>query len=307
VHLCTTIVLVSAHTSAWTNQRPPGAGPQSSGTCYIGDTQTASPCVPDCVSDGYAVRQEPSLLLPIVSYPTGSMRNAPLPILIIDAPRSMDPVVLQTLFLRGFTVTVTDTASNALELLHQAEFQGILIDITSASCDHGGLAEIRQFVRTAPVALMTAAPVESLIREAIAEGSIEPLSARVLSTKIEQLSQPALVVGTHLQPGLIPAIRSKGLLFSCGTTLQFAMNLLIDGWCQIVFLAAAIAGITERDELAIFHQVKAKQLAILASALPHTTSAIISIEKPKKAEDYIALFEQIVGHRTGLGQRPGKQ
>jgi CheY-like chemotaxis protein len=236
------------------------------------------------------------------------MGNAAMPILIIDAPRSTDQAVLRMLFLSGYTVTTTDTASKALELIQQAEFDCILIDIaTSASADYGGLVEIRQFVRTAPVALMTAAPVESLIREALAEGSIEPLTVQVLSTKIEHVSQPALLVGAHLQPDLIQAIRSKGLLFSCGTTLQFAMNLLVDGWCQIVFLAADIAGITDPNELAIFHQVKAKQLAILASALPGTTSAIISIEKPKKAEDYIALFEQIAGHRTGLEQRPGKR
>ena len=83
------------------------------------------------------------------------------------------------------------------------------------------------------------------------------------------------------------------MLFSCGTTLQFVMNLLVDGWCQIVLLTADIAGITEPDELAIFHQVKAKQLAILATALPRTPFAIICIRKPRKAGDYIVLFEQI--------------
>jgi CheY-like chemotaxis protein len=230
------------------------------------------------------------------------MMNAAKPILIIDAPRSMDQADLWALFLRGYRVTTTETAREALELIHQAEFDCILINVAaSASGDYGGLTEIRQFVRSAPVALMTAAPLESLIREALEDGSIELFSVRVLSTKIEHLSQPALLVGTRLPPGLIEAIRSRGLLFSCGTTLQFAMNLLVDGWCQIVFLAADIAGITETDELAIFHQVKAKQLAILASALPDTPSAIIAIEKPRKAEDYIALFEQIAGHRTGAG------
>jgi CheY-like chemotaxis protein len=220
-------------------------------------------------------------------------------ILIIDAPRSMDQAVLPTLFARGYVVTTTETASEALELIHQAEFDCILIDIaTSAGADYRGLAEIRQFVRTAPVVLMTAVPVESMIREALVEGSIEPLSVRVLSAKIENLSQPALLVGTRLQPDLIEAIRGKGLLFSCGTTLQFAMNLLVDGWCQIVLLTADIAGITKSGELAIFHQVKAKQLAILASALPTTPSGIMCIEKPKIVHDYIALFEQIAAHRT---------
>jgi len=221
-------------------------------------------------------------------------------ILIIDAPRAMDHDVLRTLLLRGYKVTTTETANEALELIHHAEFDWILIDTaTSASGDYVGLAEIRQFTRRSAVALMTAIPVESLIREALAERSIEPLSVPLLSTKIEHLSQPALVVGARLHPDLIPAIRSKGLLFSRGTTLQFAMNLLVDGWCQIVLLAADVAGIAGPDELAIFHQVKAKELAILASALPDKPAAIICINKPQEAGDYIALFEQIAGNRTG--------
>ena len=234
-----------------------------------------------------------------------------MPILIIDAQRSMDQDVLQTLFLRGYRVTTTETAREALDLVHQAEFDCILIDIaTSASLDYGGLAEIRLFARTSVVALITEVPIASLIREAIAEGSIEPLSVPVLSTKIDHLSHPALLVGSRLHPDLIQAIRNKGLLFSCGTTLQFAMNLLVDGWCQIVLLAADITGITEPDEVAIFHQVKAKQLAILASAMPGLPSAIICIKKPQKTNDYIALFEQIAGNRTGsarISARPGKQ
>lgn len=234
-----------------------------------------------------------------------------MPILILDAPGSMDPAVLCTLFSRGYQVTTTETANEALELIHQAQFDCILIDIaTSASGDYGGLAEIRQFVRTSAVGLMTAAPVESLIREAFAEGSIERISVPVLSATIEHLSQPVLLVGARLHPDLIEAIRSKGLLFADGTTLQFAMNLLVDGWCQIVLLAAAIAGLTEPDELVIFHQVKAKQLAILAAALPDTLSAIICIKKPQKAGDYIALFEQIARNRTSpsrLAQGFGKR
>ena len=227
------------------------------------------------------------------------LRYAAMPILIIDAAGSMDQAVLHTLFSRGYKVTTTETASEALELIHQAQFDCVLIDIaTSAGSDYGGLGEIRQFVRTSSVALMTAVPVESLIREALADGSIERLSVPVLSTIIEHLSQPALLVGARLHPDLIQAISSKGLLFSRCTTLHLAMNLLVDGWCQIVLLAADVAGITEPDELAIFHQVKAKQLAILASALPGTPSAISCIKKPQKAGDYIALFEQVIRSRA---------
>lgn len=221
-----------------------------------------------------------------------------MPILIIDAPRSMDQGLLRMLNLRGYKLTTTETAREAVELIHQIKFDCILIHIaTSATC--GGLAEIRQFIRASAVVLMTAVPVKALIHEALAEGSIELLSGGVLRKKIDQLSDPALLVGASFQPELIQALKSKGLLFSYGTTLQFAMNLLVDGWCQIVLLTAHIPGMTDANELAIFHQVKAKQLAILASFLPGTPSAIISIEKPQKADDYIALFEQIAGHRTG--------
>lgn len=219
-------------------------------------------------------------------------------ILIIDAPRSMDQGLLRMLTLRGYRLRTTETAREAMELVHQIKFDCILIDI-AASGTCGGLAEIRQFIRTAAVVLMTAVPVGSLIHEALAEGSIELLSVDVLNKKINQLSHPALLVGASFQPELIQALTSKGLLFAYGTTLQFAMNLLVDGWCQIVLLTADIPGMTDANELAIFHQVKAKQLAILASSLPGTPSAIICIEKPQKADDYIALFEQIAGHRTG--------
>ena len=130
-----------------------------------------------------------------------------MPILIIDAPRSMDQAVLRTLFLRGYKVTTTENASEALELIHQVQFDCILIDIaTSASGDYGGLAEIRQFVRRSAVALMTAIPVESLIRETLAEGSIEPLSLPILSRKFEHLPQPALLVSARLHPDLTQAI-----------------------------------------------------------------------------------------------------
>src|SRR5437867_10208452 len=98
------------------------------------------------------------------------MRYAALSILIIDALRSMDQAVLRTLFLSGYRITTTETASEALELIHQHEFDCILIDVaTSDSGDYGGLAEIRQFVRTSAVALLTAVPVESRSEEHTSE------------------------------------------------------------------------------------------------------------------------------------------
>jgi CheY-like chemotaxis protein len=228
------------------------------------------------------------------------MRYADTPILIIDATRSMDRAVFRTLSSRGYKVTIRETAREALQLLHQTEFKCIVIDIaTSDSGDYGGPAEIRQFIRASAVALMTQVPVDSLIREALEDGSIEPLAIPVLSGKIQHLSRPTLLVGTRVDPELVQSIRSKELLFSYGTTLQIAMNLLVDGWCDIVLLAAQIAGLIRANEMAIFHQVRAKQLAILASAMAGRASGIICIEKPQKADDYVALFEQIARNRIG--------
>src|SRR5207247_11045359 len=109
------------------------------------------------------------------------MRYAALSILIIDALRSMDQAVLRTLFLRGYRLTTTETASEALELIHQHEFDCNLIDVaTSDSGDYGELAAIRQFDRTSAVALLTAVPIEPLTQQALAGGSVERPAVSVL-------------------------------------------------------------------------------------------------------------------------------
>jgi len=218
----------------------------------------------------------------------------------------MDQATFRTLSSRGYEVTNTETVSEALELIHQNQFECIVIDIATSGTGHyGGPAEIRQFIRASAVALMTQVSVSSLILEALEDGSIEPLAIRVLSAKIQHLSRPTLLVGSRLHGELIQSIRSKELLFSHATTLQIAMNLLVDGWCDIVLLTADMTNFMRADEIAIFHQVRAKQLAILASALPGKASGIVCVEKPQKAADYIALFEQIARNR--IGARGSKQ
>jgi CheY-like chemotaxis protein len=212
----------------------------------------------------------------------------------------MARATLRTLLVSGYRVTTAETATEGLELIHHTKFDCILIDIAGADRDdYGGLAEIRQFVRTSAVALMVEVPVDALIREALKEGSIERVSVPALCAKLKYLPRPVLVVGAALHTDLMQAMVSKHLLFSSGTTLQFAMNLLVDGWCQFVLLIADLQGITAPDELAIFRQVKAKHLAILASVLPRAASGIICIEKPQKPEDYLTLFEQMTrSHKT---------
>jgi DNA-binding NtrC family response regulator len=234
------------------------------------------------------------------------MKHAETPILVIDATRSMDQAAFRTLAAKGYKIRIAETANKALELIHQTRFKCIVIDIaTSASSDYGGLAEIRQFIRASAVALIMQVPLQSLIREALDDGSIELLPIPVLSGKIQQLSRPALLVGTRLQPEIIQSIRRNKLLFSYGTTLQIAMNLLVDGWCDIILIAANVGGLVGTDEIAVFHQVRAKQLAILASTMPRRPSGIICVERPQEADDYIALFEQIAGNR--ISARGSKQ
>jgi CheY-like chemotaxis protein len=235
------------------------------------------------------------------------MKYADTTILVIDATRSMDQAACRTLSSRGYQVTITKTAREALELIHQTEFKCIVIDIaTAASGDYGGPAEIRQFIRASAVALMTQVPMDSLIREALEDGSIERLTIPVLSAKIHHLPRPALLVGTRVHPELIQSLRRKELLFSYGTTLQMVMNLLVDGWCDIVLAAADIAsGLIGTHEMAVFHHVRAKQLAILAVAMPGRASGIMCIETPQTADDYIALFERI--GRTRIGAHGLKQ
>lgn len=229
------------------------------------------------------------------------MRYVYTPILVIDGTRSMDQAACRTLFSRGYQVTITETARDALELIQQADFKCIVINIaTAASGDYGGPAEIRQFIRASAVALMKQVPMDSLIREALEDGSIERLTIPVLSAKIHHLPRPTLLVGTRVHPELIQSLRRKELLFSYGTTLQMAMNLLVDGWCDVVLSAADIAsGLIGTHEMAIFHQVRAKQLAILAFAMPGRASGIMCIETPQTADDYIALFERIGRTRIG--------
>jgi hypothetical protein len=143
---------------------------------------------------------------------------------------------------------------------------------------------------------MTTTPIESIVAESVADGSIEFKPVPVLIEILEHLPQPTMLVGANMPTDLSLA-REKGWRISTARTLRLAMNLLVDGWCQIVWLYAEISGRIPPDNgVAIIHQVGAKQLAILVSVLPHSTPGVFCRRKPESATEFTALLQQIEGN-----------
>jgi hypothetical protein len=231
-------------------------------------------------------------------------------VLIFDADPLIDQSILQYLHLRDYDVTIVRTVGEALDLIHRTEFDCILLDVSTAA-EYFGLIEIRQLMRTSSVGFMTPIQVELLVAEAVAEGSIQFQSLPDLIENLEHLPQPIMLAGAHLPASFFRAARGKGLRISTARTLQFAMNLLVDGWCQIIWLYAEIPGRTQPDKAAVVHHVGAKQLAILASVLSGSMPGITCGRKPEKAAEFIALLQHSAGNQPALcglaevrGRRP---
>src|SRR5213594_1564767 len=147
-------------------------------------------------------------------------------VLIFDADPSIDQSILQYLHLRNYDVTMVRTAGEALDLIHRAEFDCILLDV-STTAEYFGLVEIRQLMRTSAVGFMTPMQVESLVAEAVAEGSIQFQSLPDLIENLEHLPQPIMLAGANLPTSFFRTARDKGLRISTARTLRFAMNLLV--------------------------------------------------------------------------------
>jgi CheY-like chemotaxis protein len=229
-------------------------------------------------------------------------------VLIFDADPSIDQSILQYLHLRNYDITIVRTAGEALDLIHRTEFDCILLDV-STTAEYFGLVEIRQLMRTSAVGFMTPMQVESLVAEAVAEGSIQFQSSPDLIENLEHLPQPIMLAGAHLPTSFFRAARDKDLRITTARTLQLAMNLLVDGWCQIIWLYAEIPGRTQPDKGAVLHHVGAKQLAILASVLSGSTPGITCGRKPEKAAEFISLLQHIAGNQPahcGLAEVRGR-
>jgi CheY-like chemotaxis protein len=218
-------------------------------------------------------------------------------VLIFDAAPSIDPSALQSLRARGFDVVVTRTPREAVEQLHQTEFDSILLDVsTSPECL--GLFEMRNFMRTSAVTFLTTKPIESLVTETENEGSIEFQSVPALIEKLECFPQPVMLVGKDLPLALLESARMKELRIFSARTLQFATNLMVDGWCQIIWLHAEIPGRAHPDTAAVVHQIGSKLLAILSSALPDAAPGITCSPKPTTAREFVALLRQVRDDRV---------
>ena len=193
-------------------------------------------------------------------------------------------------------MVVARTPREALEQLRQTEFDSVLLDVsTSAECL--GLFEMRNFMRTSAVTFLTTKPIESLVTEIENEGSIEFQPVTALIEKLECLPQPVMLVGRDLPQALLESARMKKLRLLSARTLQFATNLMVDGWCQIIWLHAEIPGRANPDNAAVVHQIGSKLLAILASALPDTAPGITCSPKPTTAREFVALLRQVSDDR----------
>jgi hypothetical protein len=213
-------------------------------------------------------------------------------VLILDATPLVDQSALQFLRARGFDVVVTRTPSEALEQMHENEFDSILLDVsTSAECL--GLFEMRDFMRTSAVTFLTTKPIESMVMETENEGGIEFQSLPALIEKLEYFRQPVMFVGRELPLLLRESARKKNLHITSARTLQFATNLMVDGWCQIVWLHAEIPGRSHPDKGVVVHKIGSRLLAILASALADAAPGITCSPRPTTAREFVALLRQV--------------
>ena len=218
-------------------------------------------------------------------------------VLILDDTCSIDARILRSLHVRGYEVTIANTPNEAAEQIRQGQFDGVVLEVSTCG-ECLGLLEMRQLVRTSSVAFVTKLPVESIAAVAEAEGSIEFQTLPNLIEKLEHLPQPALLAGGEIPPGLLEVCKKRALNFSIARTLQFSMNLMADGWCQIVWLQLDIPARASTSEVMVVHRIGATTLAILASAIPASSPGISCSMKPATERDWLTLLRHMDGNRV---------
>lgn len=218
-------------------------------------------------------------------------------VLILDGTSSIDAGVLHYLHVRGYDVTIANTPNEAAERIRQAEFDGVVLEVSTCG-ECLGLLEMRQLMRTSSVAFVTKLPVASIAAVAEAEGKIEFQTLPALIENLEHLPQPVLLAGGELPTGLQEVLKKRALNFSIARTLQFSMNLMADGWCQIVWLELDISARASASELMVVNRIGAQTLAILASALQATSPGISCSLKPATEREWLTLLRHMDGNRV---------
>jgi len=187
----------------------------------------------------------------------------------------------------------TRIAGDALNLIRRNDFDCIFLDLSTVA-DSLSLDEIRALARTSGIIFIGTSPVESLVADSLSTGHLEFQPIPVLIDRINELVQPILLVASEFDPRLAHAIKSERLRAFGATTLQFAMNLMVDGWCQIICLNAHIPGL-QSEHVAVVRHVGATETAILASVLPG--SGIMFTQKPHGPNEFVSLIRYIAENR----------
>jgi len=222
---------------------------------------------------------------------------AVMQVLILDDASSMDARILRFLEVRGYEVTIVKTPNAAAEQIRQAEFDGVVLEVSTCG-ECLGLLEMRQLVRTSSVAFVTKLPVVAIAAVAEAEGSMEFQTLPNLIENLEHLPQPALLAGGEIPTALLEVCKKKALNVSIARTLQFSMNLMADGWCQIVWLELDTPARASASEVMVVHRIGAPTLAILASAIPATSPGISCSMKPATEREWLTLLRHMDGNRV---------
>src|SRR6185295_11853425 len=104
--------------------------------------------------------------------------------LFIDASCSIGKSELQTLNIRGYELAVARSLLEACELIRQTDFDCILLDVQTAA---GSLSsrQIRDLANASALALVSNAPIDVLVAQSLAEGSIEFQNLRRLIATID--------------------------------------------------------------------------------------------------------------------------
>jgi len=173
-------------------------------------------------------------------------------------------------------------------------FDFVLVAVPSSSTDDfGDLTQIRRLARTTAVVLMTTGTTTSFFEEALIDGRIELVHATSLISKIAMLSEPVLIGSSQWSPVLIQAMRNDGLEVHVANSLQYAVELLVDGRSQIIVMKLDVPGMGDETNCAIFHRIDLRVLTFLAAASRGMQSTIVHCTKPQQGVQFIELFEYI--------------